>query len=80
MSERNLPVSPVSPTGMEILFIYQCPHCGRKMPLISPIQPAMTQCDSCSLAFPVVPVDERTIHYVKIILAQGRAAVDPDFI
>ncbi len=80
MSKNNIPVAPVAPTGLEILFIYKCPHCGRKMPLISPTQPTMTQCDSCSLPFPLVPVDERTVHYIKLMLAQGRAAVDPDFI
>jgi len=26
-----------------------------------------------------VPVDERTVQYIKLMLAGGRAAVDPDF-
>mgnify|MGYP000986817533 CR=1 FL=1 len=42
-------------------------------------QPSMTRCESCGEPFPVMPVDERTVHYVKIMLANGRAALDPDF-
>ena len=34
----------------------------------------MTRCESCGEPFPVMPVDERTVHYVKIMLANGRAA------
>jgi DNA-directed RNA polymerase subunit RPC12/RpoP len=74
------PVQPVAPSGMELIFMYRCPHCGRKAALIAPMQPAMVQCDACQTPFPVVPVDERTVKYIKLMLAEGRAAVDPDFV
>jgi len=73
------PVSPVAPTGMEILFMYICPHCGRKAALIAPTQPAMVSCDACQAPFPIVPVDERTVQYIRLMLAGGHAATDPDF-
>lgn len=73
------PLRPVPPDGMEMLFFYACPHCGRHVPLVSPTQPAMVQCDSCHKSFPIMPVDERSLHYVRIMLANGKAALDPDF-
>lgn len=79
MAEKGRPQQPVPPDGMEILFFYQCPRCGRHVPLVSPTQPAMAQCDACGKPFPIVPVDERSLHYVRIMLAGGKAAVDPDF-
>ena len=77
MSQR--PVQPVSPSGMEVLFIYECPSCGRQVGLLSPTQPAMAHCDVCGVPFPIVPVDERGVQYIKLMLNNGRAAVDPDF-
>lgn len=77
MSQR--PIPPATPEGLEFLFFYRCPHCHRQVALLSPFQPAMAQCDSCRKAFPIVPVDERSVQYVKFMLANGRAAIDPDF-
>ena len=79
MSLSSRPVQPVPPESMELVFFYRCPGCGRRNPLIAPTQPSMTRCESCGEPFPVMPVDERTVHYVKILLANGRAALDPDF-
>ncbi len=73
------PIQPVTPEGMEILFFYPCPRCQRHVPLLSPTQPTMVQCDNCHESFPIVPVDERGLHYIRIMLANGQAAVDPDF-
>ena len=73
------PLTPAKPEGMEVVFFYPCPYCERHVPTIAPTQPGMTQCDACGHHFPVVPVDRRTIEYVKIMLANGHAAVDPDF-
>lgn len=80
MSTPKRPVQPVLPTGMELIFLYRCPHCGRKTALIAPTQPSMAQCDMCGIPFPLVPIDERTVRFIKIMLADGRAAVDPDFV
>ena len=77
MSQR--PIQPASPEGMEILFFYRCPSCRRQVALLSPTQPAMAQCDACGRPFPIVPVDERSAQYIKLMLNNGRAAVDPDF-
>ncbi len=79
MSGSGRPAQPVAPESMELVFYYKCPQCGRRNPLIAPTQPALTRCEACGNIFPVMPVDERTVHYVKIMLANGRAAVDPDF-
>ncbi len=79
MMGRYKSVQPVAPEGMELIFFYQCPECGRKNPFIAPTQPAMARCDACGTSFPLVPVDAHTVRFVKIILEGGRAAVDPDF-
>lgn len=73
------PVNPVAPTGLELLFFYACPYCGRKVALLSPTQPALAECDACGKPFPILPVDAHSVHYVKLMLANGRAAVDADF-
>lgn len=80
MSGSHRPQQPILPESMELVFYYRCPACGFRTPLISPTQPAMTRCGACGQPFSVIPVDERTVHYVKIMLANGRAAVDPDFV
>ncbi len=73
------PVNPVAPCGLELLFFYACPFCGRKVALLSPTQPALAECDACGKPFPILPVDARSVHYIKLMLANGRAAVDADF-
>lgn len=78
--KKNRPLTPVPPDGMEILFFYQCPQCGKHIPLVSPTEPRMISCDACDLAFPIIPVDEHGLHYVRIMLAGGKAAADPDFL
>ena len=75
----NRPVQPASPEGMEVLFFYRCPYCHRQVALLSPTQPAMAQCDACAKPFPIMPVDERNIQYIKLMLDNGRAAIDQDF-
>lgn len=80
MSDFKKPLTPVKPAGMEIIFLYPCPHCSREVPLISPSRPAMAQCDACRENFPIVPVDDRTMRYMKLVLAGGKAGIDPDFI
>ncbi|WP_027177400.1 hypothetical protein [Maridesulfovibrio hydrothermalis] len=80
MSESRKPLSPVKPSGMEIIFMFTCPFCGRDVPYISPTQPAMAQCDACRRKFPIVPVDEKVIRFYKTMLANGHAAIDPDFL
>ena len=79
MNGNQRPPQPILPESMELVFYYRCPACGYRNPLISPTQPTMTRCGACGQPFPVIPVDERSVHYVKIMLANGRAAVDPDF-
>ena len=73
------PIQPVPPTGMELIFMYRCPHCGEKNALAAPTQPAMAQCNACQKPFPIVPVDERSVQYIKLMMAGGHAAADPDF-
>jgi len=71
---------PVKPIGMEIVFYYQCPYCYRKVPLIAPVEPSVGQCDACGEQFSVAPADEKNIRYIKTILDNGRAAIDPNFV
>ncbi len=78
--EKNKPLMPVKPTGIEMIYLYVCPFCERQVPVISPTRPSMAQCEACKGHFPIVPVDERTVQYVKIMLANGKAGIDPDFI
>jgi hypothetical protein len=80
MAEPKKPTQPVKPSGMEILLFYPCPNCERQVPLIGPTQPSMAQCDACRAQFPIVPADERTIQFIKLMLANGRAGIDPDFL
>ncbi len=80
MSVSSKPLTPVKPTGMELIFLYACPHCNREVPLVAPSRPAMVQCDACRENFPIVPVDDRTVRYMKVILANGKAGIDPDFL
>lgn len=75
----NRPVVPVPPDGMELVFFYQCPNCGRHVPLASPTEPRMVTCDACHFAFPIIPVEEQGLHYIRIMMAGGKAAGDPDF-
>lgn len=77
---KKKPVSPVAPSGLELVFSYRCPHCGKKTPINAPMQPGMVECNACAQAFPVLPVDDRTILFIQIMLNNGRAAVDQDFV
>lgn len=74
------PVAPVPPDGMELLMFYKCPQCGKHVGVAAPTEPRMITCDGCRTAFPIVPVDEHSIHYIRIMLAGGKAAADPDFL
>ena len=70
MAERNArPQAPVAPDGMEILFFYQCPQCGRHVPVVAPTEPRMITCDGCRASFPIIPVDE---HGLPLPLASQR--------
>ena len=74
------PQKPVAPAGMELFFLYLCPYCGHQVSLLAPTRAAMARCGACARPFPVMPVDERGIRFVRIMLAEGRAALDPDFV
>lgn len=79
MSLSSRPVQPVPPESMELVFFLSLPRLWAPQP---------SDCADAAFhdplrvlrgPFPVMPVDERTVHYVKIMLANGRAALDPDF-
>lgn len=80
MSEKNVrPLAPVPPDGMDLLIFYKCPHCGKHVGVSAPTEPRMVTCEGCRMAFPIIPVDEHSVHYIRIMLAGGKAAADPDF-
>lgn len=73
------PLAPVQPDGMDLLIFYKCPHCGKHVGVSSPTEPRMVTCEGCRMAFPIIPIDEHGVHYIRIMLAGGKAAMDPDF-
>lgn len=77
---RKRPIAPVAPDGMDIVFFYPCPACGKHVIVSSPIEPQVVTCDKCTFTFPIIPVDEQGMHYIRIMLASGKAAADPDFL
>ncbi len=79
MTDKRL-LMPVKPEGLEIVYYYPCPACGRKIPLVAPLQPSMAACDQCATQFPVVPADGRSVEFIKTMLNQGKAGIDPDFV
>jgi hypothetical protein len=79
MSNPDKPVIPVKPSGIELIFMYICPYCGHDIPVLAPRKTTMARCHVCALTFPVVAVEEKTIDFIKLILANGTAAIDADF-
>jgi hypothetical protein len=77
---KNKPLEPVRPVGIELISIYPCPFCGRRVPLMAPVKPGMGQCDACQKRFPVVPVDGRCVEFLKTMTFGGRAIIDPDYL
>ena len=80
MTSNRKYIAPVAPSDMTILFTYRCPVCGREYSVPEPTQPAQIRCMNCQAKFPVIPVDERTIDYIRLMLDNGRAAADADFV
>lgn len=76
----NKPLEPAKPTGMDIVFYYTCPYCRNELPIVAPFQPSMIACGVCRQKFPIVPVSEHSVTFVKIMLGEGPAAIDPDFL
>lgn len=79
-NDNRIPPAPVKPVKVEVVYLYPCPYCGREVPLIAPTTPSRVQCDACRQAFPIVPVDEKAVQFIKIMQAGGKAAIDPDFL
>ncbi|MBQ7617525.1 MAG: hypothetical protein IJS50_01495 [Desulfovibrio sp.] len=80
MSSQHKPQAPVLPEAMEVIFFYPCPGCGRHIPRVNPIEATIAICDGCGQTFPIVPVDEFGLQYIRIMLCNGKAAADPDFL
>lgn len=81
MDEKNgRPIEPVPPDGMELIVFYKCPYCSRHIGLPAPIEPRMLPCDVCHHTFPIIPVDESDLQYLRIMTAGGKALADPDFL
>jgi len=78
MSEKKF-TPPVRPVGMELVMLYPCPYCGRNVPILAPVEPSMGTCDLCKKQFPLVPVDNTTVQYIKLILHNGQASIDPGY-
>jgi ribosomal protein L37AE/L43A len=79
MSKNVKPVDPVKPSGMELLFVYSCPFCDSGLNLLAPTAATIVQCAACGKQFPIVPVESNTVNFVKIMLHNGKAAIDSDY-
>ncbi len=75
----NKPLQPVKPVGIELIFLYPCPFCKHQVPTLSPTSPAAIRCEECGGEFPVFPIDEKSVVFIKTVLADGQAAIDPSF-
>lgn len=71
---------PVPPTRMEIILIYNCPNCKAPVPVLAPTSPIKVICNNCSTEYPVLPADAKTIQYINLMLANGSALVNPNFL
>ena len=80
MAGAKRPHTPVKPAGMELIFLYPCPECTRSVPLVAPLSPSVARCDGCGQEFPVIPADAKAVEFVKIMMANGKAGIDPDFL
>jgi hypothetical protein len=79
MSNNVRPLDPVKPSDMELLFIYVCPFCSCRLNLLAPTVAAIVQCGACGEKFPIVPVESNTVNFVRIMLENGMAAIDADY-
>jgi transcription elongation factor Elf1 len=79
MRNNVKPIDPVKPSAMELIFVYSCPFCGYKLNLLAPTAAAIVQCGSCGKQFPIVPVESNTVNFVKIMLDNGKSAIDADY-
>lgn len=73
-------MTPVPPDALEVIVFYKCPFCSRHIGLPAPTEPRMVSCDACRRNFPIIPVDEFGLHYLRIMTAGGKAAADADFL
>lgn len=72
--------NPVIPHALHLVFEYRCPECQRPTQALAQLHPGRAKCIGCKTIFPLMPIDARTVHFIHLILANGSAAVDPDFI
>ena len=75
MSSPKRPVQPVPPAAMEMIFFYTCPQCGWHAAVGNPTEAKLIPCESCGLRFPIIPVEEHYLHFMRIMTGAGRAAV-----
>ncbi len=73
-------ITPVAPSGMEIVLNYPCPNCTARVPVIAPINPIKIRCPHCKTEYPVIPADPTSLQYLSLMFANGSALVHPDFI
>ncbi|CAM2061190.1 conserved hypothetical protein [Desulfovibrionales bacterium] len=80
MREFKKTHAPVKPVDLELFFVYQCPFCGCLVSLAGSTHSTLAQCDVCKDQFSIVPADDRSIQFIKIMLANGKAGIDPNFL
>lgn len=76
----NKPTRPVMPSGLEFVIYYTCPNCGAMNGAFSPVEPGMLTCGHCQTEFPVIPVDARSLQYIRLMTGNGRFMVESDFL
>lgn len=80
MRNTKSPVyAPVHPVSLECLLVYPCPACGNQVPMLNPVNAGVAQCPHCGEQFPFVPMDEKNLLFLKVMLKNGKCAVAPDY-
>ncbi|MDQ7032916.1 MAG: hypothetical protein Q9M37_09430 [Desulfonauticus sp.] len=69
----------VHPTDMEIVLLYPCPKCGKKVPAIAPLEPENIKCTYCDHRFVAAPADEQDLDFLRLITANGRILINNNF-
>ncbi len=73
-------IEPVTPVAMDIVLTYECPSCNVPVTMIAPVFAAKIRCQHCGLEFPLIPADATTIQYLRLMFANGKAVIHPDYL
>ncbi len=73
-------IEPVTPSSMELVLTYECPTCQTPITMVAPVHAVKMRCPRCQLEYPVIPADAMTIQYLRLMFANGKAVIHPDYL